>query len=60
MLTALAPLEQDRITVVIVLPQLNNTAILRRTRNVCAARIEAEGLPEPPKSSFFLCIGMTL
>lgn len=29
------------------------------TRDVCAARIEAAGLPVPPKSSCFLCIGMT-
>ena len=29
------------------------------TRDVCAARIEAAGLPVPPKSSCFLCIGMS-
>ena len=28
-------------------------------RDRCTARIEAEGLPVPPKSSCFLCIGMT-
>ncbi|MBB5712383.1 hypothetical protein [Sphingomonas xinjiangensis] len=28
-------------------------------RDRCKARIEAEGLPVPPKSSCFICIGMT-
>ncbi len=29
-------------------------------RERCAARIEAEGLPVPPKSSCFVCLGMSL